>query len=150
MTAIQESNIALMFKAGFSVKQIAAGKCRGYAALLTQQGQKRHFPHATVDRFSVLMLAPNERRRDALRKAFVDKPAHELWKFASVTDLNIDSLLFAPVFYPVDGEPVPLVRSAASAPAATPHNTQPTIQLTTGGRLPSPAQGECRPTETAS
>lgn len=132
------------------VKQIAAGKCRGYAALLAQQAHQRHFPQATVAGFAVLMLAPNERRRDALRTAFIDKPAQELWRFASVTDLTIESFLFAPVFYPVDGEPVPLVRSTTGEPAAMPHNTQPTIQLTTGGRLPSPAQGECRPTEATS
>lgn len=134
------------------VKQIAASKCRGYAGLLAQQGQRHHFPQANVAGFTVLLIAPNERRRDALRKAFGDKPAAHVWKFASVTDLSVESFLFQPVFYPVNGDPAPIVRGAQVEVEADrlPNNTQQTEQPTREGRLCSPVEGESRATESAS
>lgn len=132
------------------VRQVAAGKCGGYAAMLEQQGHLRHFPQATVPGFTVLVIAPNERRRDALRLAFRDKPAADCLKFASVADLEPTRLLHAAIFYPCQGEPVPLVRATESASARDSHNTQPTKQNNVVGRLPSTVQGECRPPEAAS
>lgn len=98
------------------VRQVAASKTLGYAAMAEQHLHKRHFPDATAPMFSVLMLTTNPRRRDALRKEIGKKPGAELWKFASLNDLRPDSILFAPVFYSHDAsEPVPLVRPVQSS-----------------------------------
>lgn len=94
------------------VKRVAASKCQGYAVMAECGFHRRHFPDATVPTFAVLCIAPTDRRRDALRKAFVDKPGADLWRFASATDFVPERLLFEPIFHRVHGEPVPLVRPA--------------------------------------
>jgi hypothetical protein len=70
----------------------------------------RHFPTATIDTFSVLMIAPTARRRDALRKAIKDKPGAVLWKFACAQDVTPENFLRAPIWFPCDGDPGPLVK----------------------------------------
>lgn len=92
------------------VQRISASKTPGYAAMGERQLHRRHFPSTTIDTFSVLMIAPTPRRRDALRKAIKDKPSAQLWKFACEQDLTPENFLRAPVFHPCDGEPVPLVK----------------------------------------
>ena len=92
------------------VYQVASSKTKGYAVMAEAFLQRRHFPQATVERFTVILVAPSPKRRDALRTAIKDKPGSPLWRFASATDLTPESFLFEPIFYPCDGEAVPLVR----------------------------------------
>ena len=89
---------------------VAARKCKGYDQLAARLLHKRHFPESNVDSFSVICVAPNERRRDALRKAFKDKPGAALWRFVAGTQLAPEMLLHAPIFYSCVGEPIPLVK----------------------------------------
>ena len=95
------------------VHQIAASKSPGYAAMAERRLHRRHFPTTTLDNFGVLMIAPNERRRDALKKALRDKPGAALWRFAAAPDLTPERFLFAPIFHPCEGEAVPLVKPVA-------------------------------------
>jgi hypothetical protein len=91
-------------------RQIAASKTPGYAALAERQLHRRHFPETTLDTFSVLAIAPTPQRRESLRKALRDKPSASLWKFAAASELSAETFLFSPIFYPIEGDPTPLVR----------------------------------------
>lgn len=97
------------------VRQVAASKTPGYTMLAERQLHRRHFPDTTFDGFSVLAIVPTPQRRDALRKALRDKSGAALWKLAAATDLSPETFLFAPVFYPIDGEPTPLVRAESAS-----------------------------------
>lgn len=93
-----------------SADRVAAQKCHGFASMFEQRKHlERHFPTANVEKFTVLFVTPSERRRDALRKAFASKPAEWMYRFAAKPDLNPDSFLRAPVWYPCEGDPVQLV-----------------------------------------
>jgi len=88
--------------------RVAAQKCGGYAGLLElrqrgEPGHLRHFPDANPERFTVLMVAPSPRRRDALKKAVAPKPQSGLWRFASQTELTEDTVFTAPVWHPCQG-----------------------------------------------
>lgn len=78
--------------------RVIAQKGPGYAGLAKTAGHRRHFPTANVEKFSVLLIAPTERRRDALLKAVQGKEAADRWFFAAISDLTQESFLFAPVF----------------------------------------------------
>ncbi len=97
-------------RATTGVHQIAASKTQGYCVLAEQHGHRRHFPETTIDSFSVLMIAPNARRRDALRKALREKSGANLWRFASQEDIKPERLLHEPIWYPIDGEPASLIK----------------------------------------
>lgn len=97
------------------VRRVAAAKCQGYAVLADCALHRRHFPEATVPSFTVLCIAPNERRREALRKALADKPGAALWRFVSATDFTPQRLLQDSIYHRVDGEPLPMVRPDAAA-----------------------------------
>jgi len=103
------------------VRQISASKPPGYAEMALRKMHRRHFPAATVETFTVLMIAPTERRRDALRKGIHGKPGSELWKFVSQTDLTPENVLHGSIFFPCEGEPRPLVKKVEQA---TPTTTQ--------------------------
>jgi len=92
------------------VRHIAASKTPGYVQMAESRLHRRHFPTTTFDTFTVLVVAPNPRRRDALRHAIKTMPGAELWKFVSATELTPESVLDAPIIHPCDGEPKPLVR----------------------------------------
>jgi hypothetical protein len=94
------------------VYQIASSKTPGYAAMAEQQTHRRHFPQTTLDAFSVLMVAPTPRRRDALRKGIRDKPGANLWRFAAAQDVQPDKVLCAPIWHGKDGEPTPLFKGS--------------------------------------
>ena len=96
------------------VQQVAARKSPGYAAMASKGLHRRHFPSATVDAFTVLLIAPTVRRRDALRKAISEKPGKELWKFIAAPDLTPDTFLHAPILYPCIGDPSPLVKPGST------------------------------------
>jgi len=92
------------------VFQVASSKTKGYAVMAELNLHRRHFPQATVNSFTVVIVAPSPKRRDALRTAIKDRPGANLWRFASATDLTPEAFLFDPIFYPCDGEPCPLIR----------------------------------------
>jgi hypothetical protein len=104
-------------RATSGVQQIASSKTQGYAVMAERCLHRRHFPDATVDSFTVLMVAPNARRRDALRKAIDSKPGAHLWRFASVEELLPTALFSSPIFYPCAGEPAPLIRGKEAGDA---------------------------------
>jgi hypothetical protein len=92
------------------VLQVASSKTKGYAIMGELNLHRRHFPDATVNPFTVIMIAPTPKRRDALRFAIKDKPGAHLWRVASATDLTPQAFLFDPIFYPCVGEPGSLVK----------------------------------------
>lgn len=95
------------------VSQVAARKCKGYAALAERGLHAKHFPQTNVQTFTVLCIAPNARRREALRKAFVGKVGSQLWRFAAGEELKRETFLHEPIWYAVSGEPMPLVKPEA-------------------------------------
>lgn len=106
-------------RATSGVQQIASVKTLGFAALAERNLQKRHF-NATVPGFTVLMVAPTDRRRDALRKAIAAKPGAALWRFATVSDLTPERALHSPIWYSCgQAEPDPLVKPIPLLTAAT-------------------------------
>lgn len=93
-----------------SAERVASHKCGGYAELANQGGHRRHFPAVNMENFSVLMIAPSERRRDALRKAVMQRSGAKLWKFASLTDLTAETMLVGNVWHSCDGSTGPLLK----------------------------------------
>lgn len=96
-------------------RQLVARKIKGYSVLAKQGGHARHFSETNVEEFTVLCVTLNAGRREALRRAFKTKDGSEQWKLASAEELTADSFLFEPVWYPVTGEPVPLVKLPATS-----------------------------------
>jgi hypothetical protein len=105
-------------------KQVAEGKCRGYAALAERQMQRQMFPHANVDTFTVLCIAPDRKRRDALRLAMNHRAGANLWRFAAADDLN-DDPLHSPIFYPCLGEPSSIIKASATCTTTDPRGDTP-------------------------
>ena len=97
-------------RATSGVEQVVAQKTPGYAAMEQDRLHTRHFPQTTMATFSVLMIAPTASRRDLLRKAMRGKPSADRWRFVAVTDMQPESLFTAPIFYPCEGEPRPLIK----------------------------------------
>jgi hypothetical protein len=97
------------------VHQVAARKIKGFRELAARGLHQNHFTETNVSSFTVLCVAPNDRRRDALRRAFQSSDGAELWKFASAAELTLETFLFAPVWYPVNGEAMPLVNAPVSS-----------------------------------
>jgi hypothetical protein len=89
--------------------RVIAQKAPGYAGLAQAAGHLRHFPSSNVDKFTVLTVAPTERRRDSLLKAVQGKEAADRWFFAALPDLTPATLLFEPVFRNYQGEGKSLV-----------------------------------------
>ena len=58
-------------------RQLAERKCRGYAELARHQIYLKHFPAVGSDEFRVLLVVPDEARRDAVRRAFQEKDPAE-------------------------------------------------------------------------
>jgi hypothetical protein len=97
-----------------SAERVAASKCGGFAGLAAGRLHLRHFPVATSEGFTVLMLAPTAKRRDALRAAVGKKPGADLWRFACLTDIKPETFLSEPVWYPCVGEPKALVKGGSA------------------------------------
>lgn len=101
-------------RATSGIHQIANGKSPGYAGLYEQKMQRRHFS-ATFEGFTVLMIAPTVRRRDALRHAMKDKQGASLWRFACTSDVTAGQILHSPIWYSCHkDEPDPLVKGGAA------------------------------------
>jgi hypothetical protein len=86
----------------------AAEKTPGYAALEAGHLYRKHFPE--MDRFAVLVFAPNASWRDGLRKSFRKKERPDLYRFAALTELTPQNFLHGKVFYLVGEGPFPLVK----------------------------------------
>lgn len=97
-----------------NAERVSAQKHAGYAVLADRQGHLRHFPSATAPSFSVLMIAPSIKRRDALRKALTAKAGAQLWKFAALPELNPESFLHGDVWHGCNGSCGPLIRQEGS------------------------------------
>ena len=97
-----------------SLNQISASKSPGYVELLKRSGHDKHFDN-NVDEFRVLSVSPTTRRRDLLRKAFVGKEGAKLWRFAAWSEFTPETGLCDAIWYPAEGEAVPLVKSAQRA-----------------------------------
>ncbi|MCA9224633.1 MAG: replication-relaxation family protein [Planctomycetales bacterium] len=95
------------------IQQIASSKSPGYAALAAGQLHRR-LHETTSPTFTVLHISPNAGRRDLLRKAFADKQAAELHRFAAFTDWTAEQALTDSIFHGCDDEPPqPLLRTGA-------------------------------------
>ena len=95
----------------YSHKRVAAMKSPGYAELYARGLHRRHFPTTTLNRFTILLIAPNSDRRDALRRAFRGKDGSQFWRFAATPDLTRASFFHGPVWYHADDDqPGPLVK----------------------------------------
>lgn len=91
-------------------RQVAARKIKGYAELHARGLHRNHFPETNVNSFTVLCVANNTRRRDALRSAFFRMDGAELWKFTAATELTSERFLHEAIVYPATGDPMPLVK----------------------------------------
>lgn len=89
--------------------QMVARKIKGYRELDARGLHASHFPETNVASFTVLCIAHNKGRRDALLRAFRDKEGSKLWKFASASDLCDEKFLSGPVWFDTTGEAMPLV-----------------------------------------
>lgn len=111
---------------GTGSRQLVERKAPGYMELARQQIYLKHFPDS--DGFRVLLVVPNERRRDAVRRAFQKKDAAEirtdLWRFVAHTDIKLDTLFNKEICYRCDEQPPELlvgtggVRAGAVKPDA--------------------------------
>jgi hypothetical protein len=94
---------------GTGCRQLAERKCPGYAEVARHGVYRQHFPGAEIDGFRVLLVAPHERRRDGIRRAFAEKDPVEfrtdLWRFAALTDITVESLLSDNIYYRCGGGP---------------------------------------------
>ena len=83
-------------------------------ALARRQLHLKHFPTARAEGFCVLLIVPHHQRRNAIRRAFRQKDATfytNLWRFAAMTDLTVETFLRGAIFYPCDNVAAePLVR----------------------------------------
>jgi len=109
-------------------KRVAAQKAPGVWELAQRRGHLRWFPTATADKFLVLMIAPTEKRREALRKAFAAHPGSDLWRFAAWPDLEPERLLTQPIFWTCAGEARSL--TVASEPAVLQAQAPCSIEMT--------------------
>lgn len=98
------------------VQRLAAQKTPGYATLAERQLHLKLFPEANVPGFTVLMVTSTVQRREQLRRAFRGKNGERLWKFAAQSDLTPETFLSGPIFYPCEGDPVPLVKPDTTIP----------------------------------
>jgi hypothetical protein len=88
---------------GTNAKNIVLHKNRGYRELARLGLHRRHFPGTNAEGFSVLLIAPNASRRDAICRAFGKKDPHlyrtDLWQFASLKDISSENMLQSEIFY---------------------------------------------------
>ena len=60
----------------YSHNRVAALKSPGYAELHRQQGHRKHFPKTTLNRFTVVMIAPSQ-KNDVMRCAVLFRGKRE-------------------------------------------------------------------------
>jgi hypothetical protein len=94
--------------------EVASQKSKGYAALAEEHLHKKHFPESNVSSFMVLLIAPNQVRRESLRRAFRGKPGADLWRFVAASDMEPSQLFSSDIFFPCEGDPRALIKKKDS------------------------------------
>src|ERR1041384_5368910 len=79
-------------------------KAPGFSGMWERRLHQRLFPTANVEKFSVLVVAPDKKRINALRKAFGTKPSCWLYKFASLEGLTEKTFLTGKVWFRCVGD----------------------------------------------
>lgn len=113
-----------------NAERVAAQKSGGYTALVEKRMHiVRHFPTATVEKPTVLFVAPSPKRREALRKAFAKKPTNWLYRFAAIEDLTPATMLTSPIWHQCVGDPVPMIKTEAlgAGPESGPGPARPQV-----------------------
>ncbi len=118
------------------VRRVAASKTPGYAELARRGTHRRHFPTATCDDFSVLLITVSDNHRDRLRCEVAKKTdaRPDLWLFASRDEFTADAALFGDVFYDHTGSVGPLLNrtlletDSAATDAGCDHSTQTALE----------------------
>ena len=118
-------------------------KAPGFAAMAERQLHRRHF-QANTSSFFVLHVSPTVPRRDAVCRAIADKPGAALWKFASLTDLRPDTLLYESVWLRCDGEVQPLIKRLPSPTGTADAGSGMWSGGWSGARPPGTASSEVR------
>ena len=109
---------------GTGARQLADRKPPGYAELALRRLYLKHFP-AADDEFRVLLVLPNSQRRESVRRAFQEKnpvaSRTDLWRFAALTDLTVETFLHGEVFYRCENQAPGLLLAGArvSTPGIT-------------------------------
>ena len=94
-----------------SIRRIARKKPPGYAAMEMQRRHLKHFPHSTVNNFSVLFITTTEHRRDELTRRLREKERPELWKITTAKAATSESFFREPIWHSVHKEPHSLISS---------------------------------------
>ncbi len=93
-------------------KQVAARKVKGYAELYRRQLHRRHFPAATAERFTVLLVTTDTFQRNQIAHEVARHAEHEpgLWLFVDQRELKPETFLHEPITYNCQLESAPLVK----------------------------------------
>lgn len=93
-------------------KQVAARKVKGYAELYRRQLHRNHFPHTTLEKFTVLLVTVDAFQRDQIAKEVAKQTDFEpgLWLFVDLHDLQPETFLHQPITYNCQGEAAPLLQ----------------------------------------
>ena len=92
-----------------SLKRLKSKKFSGYNRAFELQRHFKHFPSATVSKFSVLFVTTTQHRRDELASAAKEYDPHGLWKFAHKKDVSPDTFFFEPIWIGKEMEPHVLI-----------------------------------------
>lgn len=95
--------------------QIAARKTKGYAAMLSGQRHRKHFPETNLDQFSVLVVTTSTQRCRAIGQALKKKPNPEAWLLVDQNQLSADSFLHGDIVHKTDGKTGPLIKPASES-----------------------------------
>ena len=117
----------------FFHERVAARKSPGYRKLWDQAGHRQHFPMSNLDYFFVLFIAPSEKRRDQLRRAFAKKNDEhgvaKAFRFVAFDQVTPNNFLFESLLTRCqDDDLVPMVKRVT--PPTT--NSQPASLLSSG------------------
>ena len=99
-------------------RRLAHKKIKGFAELFKRQGHLKHFPEATLQRFTVLVVTTDAQQRNAIaREVGKLKDFHpDLWLFVDQNELTPETFLHEPITYNCDLEAGPLIKKPADAP----------------------------------
>lgn len=93
-----------------SPSQIAARKTKGYAAMLTGQRHRKHFPDTNLDQFSILVVTTSTQRCRAIGQALRKKPHADAWLLIDQSQLSTESFLHGDIVHKTNGETGPLIK----------------------------------------
>ena len=113
--------------------RVAARKSPGYQRMWEQRGHLSQFPDSSLEFFFVLFVAPNQKRRDQLKRAFAKKNAnhdvHKAFRFLAFNQVTPENFLFDPLLTRCeDNSLLPLVKRVTQPTT----NNQPSIELQSG------------------